>query len=130
MQDDNGNNGFNLLEVFDGDDSQNSNYNEEDSDEDDDMDIYQSSTTITHNNMGSWLNNVNNMLNANNLTIVTDISEESQKSSNNNTFVDDIDMAVQDELVQDELRQLNNPGSQSGSPPSDGGQAGAQPPSK
>ena len=125
MQDDNGNNGFNWLEVFDGANAQNSNYSEEDSDEDGDMDIYQS-TTITLNNMGSWLNNVNNMLNANNLTIVTDISEESQKSSNNNTFVDDIDMAVQDELVQDELRQLNSPGSQSGSPPSDGGQAGAQ----
>ena len=92
--------------------------------------MYQS-TTITLNNMGSWLNNVNNMLNANNLTTVTDISEESQKSSNNNTFtIDDIDTAVQDELVQDELRQLNNPGSQSGSPPSGGGQAGAQPPSK
>ena len=61
------------------------------------------------------------MLNANNLTTVTDISEESQKSSNNNTFtIDDIiDTAVQDELVQDELRQLNSPGSQSGSPPSD-----------
>jgi len=65
--------------VFDGANAQNSNYSEEDSNEDGDMDIYQS-TTITLNNMGSWLNNVNNMLNANNLTTVTDISEESQKS--------------------------------------------------
>ena len=80
IQDDNGNNGPNWLEVFDGADAQNSNYSE-DSDEDGDMDIYQS-TTITLNNMGSWLNNVNNMLNANNLTTVTDIS----KSNNNNTL--------------------------------------------
>ena len=80
IQDDNGNNGPNWLEVFDGADAQNSNYSE-DSDEDGDMDMYQS-TTITLNNMGSWLNNVNNMLNANNLTTVTDIS----KSNNNNTL--------------------------------------------
>ena len=127
MQDNNGNKGnrFNWLgySQFQQNDS-----SDEDSDEGGDMVMYQP-ITITSTNMGSWLNNVNNMLNANNLTTVTNISEESQKSSNNNTFTigDIIDTAVQDELVQDVLRQLNSPGSQSGSPPSGGGRLGLNP---
>ena len=130
-QDNNGNKGnrFNWLGYSGYSQFQQNDSSDEDSDEGGDMVMYQP-ITITLNNMGSWLNNVNNMRNANNLTTVTDISEESQKSRNNNFTIDVddiIDIAVQYELVQDELRQLNSPGSQSGSPPSGGGRLGLNP---